>query len=78
MSFFLGKDSFSNLNPLAIPFTIRTDQQKVQTHEKTPAQLVLFEPRNCPSRERSCQTIYQRLHHRPREDWDANEPSEYE
>ncbi len=52
---------------------IRNDQQQVHSHDKTPAQLVLFEPRHCPSRERSCQTIYQRLHHRPREDWDAYE-----
>ncbi|CAF1350963.1 unnamed protein product [Adineta steineri] len=68
--------SCSNLNPLAIPFLNQTEQQQQQTiqrstdSEKTPAQLVLFEPRPNPSRERSCQTIYQRIHHRPCEDWD--------
>ena len=45
--------------------------------DKTPAQLVLFEPRSVSSRDRSCQTIYQRMHRRPREDWDKYEPSKH-
>ncbi|CAF2646833.1 unnamed protein product [Rotaria sp. Silwood2] len=79
---YLGrKDSYSNLNPLAIPFAIRREQQETIRHStnngKTPAQLVLFEPRNKSSRGRSCQTIYQRMHHRPHENWDEYEPSKY-
>lgn len=40
--------------------------------DKTPAQLVLFEPREESSmrQRRSCQRIYQRLPSRPQEDWD--------
>ena len=45
--------------------------------DKTPAQLVLFEPReessSCEQPRRSCQRIYQRLPSRPPEDWDAYE-----
>ncbi len=79
--YIIGKNSGSNLNPLAIPFAIRTEQQEIiqrsTDSDKTPAQLVLFEPRNIPSRERSCQTTYQRINHRPREDWDKYEPSKH-
>jgi hypothetical protein len=66
-----GKNSNTNLNALAIPFHTRTENQRSTTdNDKTPAQLVLFEPKNASSRGRSCQTVYQRMHHRPREDWD--------
>ncbi|CAF4554051.1 unnamed protein product [Rotaria sp. Silwood1] len=77
----IRKDSYSNLNPLAIPFVIRKEQQETIQHstdnDKTRAQLVLFEPRNKSFPVRSCQTIYQRMHHRPRENWDEYEPSKY-
>jgi hypothetical protein len=73
---FLGKDSYSNLNPLAIPFIIPNEEQEIlsrsRENEKLPAQLVLYEPRNVSSQGQSCQTIYQRLYHRPREDWDKH------
>lgn len=73
---FLGKNSYSNLNPLAIPFvTPKEEQERIshsKEHEKLPAQLVVYEPRNISNQGRSCQTIYQRLHHRPREDWDKH------
>ncbi|CAF1461919.1 unnamed protein product [Rotaria sordida] len=79
--YIIEKDHDSNLNPLAIPFVIRTKQQETIQHstnnDKTPAQLVLFEPRKIPFRGRSCQTTYQRMHHRPRENWDEYEPSKY-
>ena len=64
----------SNLNPLAVPFSIQNDEQERPLssieNDKPPVQLVLFEPREIPSRERSCPTIHQRLYHRPRENWD--------
>ncbi|CAM2718705.1 unnamed protein product [Rotaria socialis] len=70
----MRKESNSNLNPLAVPFEIQIQQQERIQHSKDnnkpPAQLVLFEPRNTPSPVPSCQTMYQRMHHRPRENWD--------
>lgn len=66
---------------MAVPFTKRTESKELISHssnkEKSSAQLVLFEPRSTSSRVRSCQTIYQRMHHRPRENWDECEPSNY-
>ena len=70
---------YSNLNPLAVPFTTRIKQQETIQHStdnvKASAQLVLFEPRNTSTNERSCQTIYQRMQHRPCENWDEYESS---
>lgn len=75
----LEKNSNLNLNPLAIPFAVRADNQRSSTdNDKTPAQLVLFDPKKITSRGRSCQTVYQRMHNRPREDWDKSEPSKHD
>jgi hypothetical protein len=68
-----GKSIRSDLNPLAIPFSLhKLEQESSLDADGTPAQLVLFEPRDEPCRKPSCQTIHQRMHHRPREDWDNN------
>jgi hypothetical protein len=67
---------------LAVPFVIRKEEEEEEEEEaiqsttnsdKIPAHLVLFEPVERSSRKPSCQTIYQRMHHRPREDWDKSE-----
>ena len=61
----------SSLNPLAVPFSLlKVQLESSLDTDRTPAQLVLFEPRDEPSPHPSCQTIHQRMHHRPREDWD--------
>jgi hypothetical protein len=63
----------SSLNPLAVPFSLlKVELESTLDADRTPAQLVVFEPYGEPSRKPSCQTIHQRMHHRPREDWDTN------
>lgn len=75
----LEKHAYSNLNPLAVPFILRLNDKKevhsrTKESTKTPAQLVLYEPREFSTCERqSSQRIYQRLPLRPHEDWDAYE-----
>ena len=68
-----GKCVESSLNPLAVPFSLlKVQLESSLDAARTPAQLVLFEPRDESSQKPSCQTVHQRMHHRPREDWDKN------
>lgn len=76
------KVSYSDLNPLAVPFNFKTEKTKETIQrstdiDKRPAQLVLFEPGKSSSQGRSCQIIHQRMHHRPRENWDECEPTKW-
>ncbi|CAF0791690.1 unnamed protein product [Adineta ricciae] len=76
----IRENSESNLNSFAKPFNTQTDRQETtprssSTNDKTPAHLVVFEPRSIPSCNRSDPITYQRIHPRSCEDWDQFDPS---